>query len=386
MPGWRLSHGEGAGRVLRARLRAGAGAGPHGAAVREARAMATRPTSATLVLEGDRPPPPPIVAKVAQRLPARARAADLHLRADAKPRRRRADRRARRSKSRCTRRMSWTFRSIASSTASGRRRCPPPHPDFVTAMGRTNDAIIYAGRVQLFVTGPAAEARALAEQLAEQDIARLRPAVRRNFQAASRAISTRSIRCCSARPRSSSRRSRPARASTPAASTAACSMRPSPERVARGSRGRAAASSRSWSTGCDWHARELARALQALGVARRPDPAARLRLRHAERHSGSNSRLRRCAACPTPCWCARCRAARFEAVTLRLGVLHALARTRRAGLERRARHRALRRQVDDQLPAGARRHPDAADLDGANRREAARAIVRRETSRRRRWC
>ena len=29
----------------------------------------------------------------------------------------------------------------------------PPHPDLVKAMGRTNDAIIYAGRVHLFVTG-----------------------------------------------------------------------------------------------------------------------------------------------------------------------------------------------------------------------------------------
>ena len=29
----------------------------------------------------------------------------------------------------------------------------PPHPDFVAAMGRTNDAIIYGGRAQLFVTG-----------------------------------------------------------------------------------------------------------------------------------------------------------------------------------------------------------------------------------------
>jgi methenyltetrahydromethanopterin cyclohydrolase len=40
-----------------------------------------------------------------------------------------------------------------------------PHPDFVTAMGRTNDAIIYGGRAQLFVTGPAADAKALAEAL-----------------------------------------------------------------------------------------------------------------------------------------------------------------------------------------------------------------------------
>ncbi|MDE2578619.1 MAG: methenyltetrahydromethanopterin cyclohydrolase [Hyphomicrobiales bacterium] len=41
----------------------------------------------------------------------------------------------------------------------------PPHPDFIQAMGRTNDAIIYGGRAHLFVTGPAAEARALAEKL-----------------------------------------------------------------------------------------------------------------------------------------------------------------------------------------------------------------------------
>jgi methenyltetrahydromethanopterin cyclohydrolase len=32
-------------------------------------------------------------------------------------------------------------------------------------MGRTNDAIIYAGRVHLFVTGAASDARSLAEQL-----------------------------------------------------------------------------------------------------------------------------------------------------------------------------------------------------------------------------
>ena len=32
-------------------------------------------------------------------------------------------------------------------------------------MGRTNDAIIFAGQVQLFVTGPTSEARALAGSL-----------------------------------------------------------------------------------------------------------------------------------------------------------------------------------------------------------------------------
>ena len=41
----------------------------------------------------------------------------------------------------------------------------PPHPDFLQALGRTNDAIIYGGRVWLFVTGPAEDAKALAEKL-----------------------------------------------------------------------------------------------------------------------------------------------------------------------------------------------------------------------------
>lgn len=41
----------------------------------------------------------------------------------------------------------------------------PPHPDFVKAMGRTNDAIIYGGRVHLHVTGPDDEAEQLARNL-----------------------------------------------------------------------------------------------------------------------------------------------------------------------------------------------------------------------------
>jgi len=44
----------------------------------------------------------------------------------------------------------------------------PPHPDFVTAMGRTNDAIILGGQIQLYVTGPAENARALAQKLSSK--------------------------------------------------------------------------------------------------------------------------------------------------------------------------------------------------------------------------
>jgi len=42
---------------------------------------------------------------------------------------------------------------------------PPPTPGFIEAMGRTNDAIIYGGRAQLYVTGDAAAAKKLAEEL-----------------------------------------------------------------------------------------------------------------------------------------------------------------------------------------------------------------------------
>jgi methenyltetrahydromethanopterin cyclohydrolase len=42
---------------------------------------------------------------------------------------------------------------------------PPPSPDSLTAMGRTNDTILFAGHVHLFVDGPEDQAAALAEQL-----------------------------------------------------------------------------------------------------------------------------------------------------------------------------------------------------------------------------
>lgn len=42
---------------------------------------------------------------------------------------------------------------------------PPPAADFVTGMGRTNDAILYGGHVQLFVSGDDAAAGELASRL-----------------------------------------------------------------------------------------------------------------------------------------------------------------------------------------------------------------------------
>lgn len=48
---------------------------------------------------------------------------------------------------------------------SGSAPICPPHPDFVKAMGRTNDAILFAGQVQLFVTGSDEAAEKLATEL-----------------------------------------------------------------------------------------------------------------------------------------------------------------------------------------------------------------------------
>ncbi|MEY4767398.1 MAG: hypothetical protein RL637_37 [Pseudomonadota bacterium] len=48
---------------------------------------------------------------------------------------------------------------------SGSAPICPPHPKFVQAMGRTNDAILFAGQVHLLVKGSDADAKQLAEQL-----------------------------------------------------------------------------------------------------------------------------------------------------------------------------------------------------------------------------
>lgn len=45
---------------------------------------------------------------------------------------------------------------------SGSAPFSPPHPDFIKAMGRTNDAIMFAGQVHLFVKGSDKDAKKLA--------------------------------------------------------------------------------------------------------------------------------------------------------------------------------------------------------------------------------
>lgn len=48
---------------------------------------------------------------------------------------------------------------------SGSAPICPPHPNFVKAMGRTNDAILFAGQVHLFVKGSDEAAKNLAQEL-----------------------------------------------------------------------------------------------------------------------------------------------------------------------------------------------------------------------------
>ncbi|MGB8276997.1 MAG: methenyltetrahydromethanopterin cyclohydrolase [Methylovirgula sp.] len=119
---------------------------------------------ATLVLEGDRPPPVEIVDKVAQdcgvppeRLafiyaPTRSLAGNVQVVA-----------RVLEVALHKVHELKFPLAHVLDGVASA--PMSPPHPDFITAMGRTNDAIIYGGFAHLFVTGPASEARDLAKAL-----------------------------------------------------------------------------------------------------------------------------------------------------------------------------------------------------------------------------
>jgi methenyltetrahydromethanopterin cyclohydrolase len=161
--GWRLAHGEGKDAFF------ALGSGPARALARreplfEKLGYADKANCATLVLESARAPPPPIVDKVANdcgvdrkqltiifaptqslaggtQVVARVLEVALHKAFE----------------------LGFPLDRIVDGM--GAAPLSPPHPDFVTAMGRTNDAIIYAGSVHLFVTGPADDARSLADRL-----------------------------------------------------------------------------------------------------------------------------------------------------------------------------------------------------------------------------
>jgi methenyltetrahydromethanopterin cyclohydrolase len=120
--------------------------------------------SAVLVLEADRPPPPALVEQVAkacklkpERLtflyaPTSSLAGTVQIAA------------------RClevalhkAHELHFPLDQIVDGIATA--PLPPPAPDFIAAMGRTNDAIIYGGRAQLFVSSGAKEAKQLADNL-----------------------------------------------------------------------------------------------------------------------------------------------------------------------------------------------------------------------------
>jgi methenyltetrahydromethanopterin cyclohydrolase len=119
---------------------------------------------ATLVLETDKPPPVEIVDKVAQECgvkpervtfiyaPTRSLAGSVQVVA-----------RVLEVALHKAHELKFPLANVVDGLASA--PIAPPSPDFITAMGRTNDAIIYGGIAHLFVTGPAAAARDLANSL-----------------------------------------------------------------------------------------------------------------------------------------------------------------------------------------------------------------------------
>jgi methenyltetrahydromethanopterin cyclohydrolase len=161
--GWRLTHGEGKDAFF------ALGSGPARALARreplfEAIGYADKATQATLVLESDRPPPAPVVDKVARDCGVAAEALTV-IYAPTQSLAGSTQVVARMLEVALHKAFELGFPVARIVDGAGAAPLSPPHPDFVTAMGRTNDAIIYAGRVQLFVTGPAGEARDLAARL-----------------------------------------------------------------------------------------------------------------------------------------------------------------------------------------------------------------------------
>ena len=323
--------------VFRARIRAGS-------RTRETRTLfqqlsyANSAANAVLVIESGRPPPAKIVAQVAQ--DCRVKPKDLTI-------------------------IFAPTQSLAGSTqivarslevalhkmhelhfpldriVEGIGAAPlcPPHPDFVTAMGRTNDAIIFAGQVQLFVTGPAGEARALADKLpsrASRDYGRpfaeIFKAVSGDFYAIDPMLfSPAKVLLW---------RSKPAKASNPETLTWTCSMPLSPERPC--CTGHASTPTVGLVVDrMDWHAREVAAALAARGFGTAP---IRLHLCGIATQNASGLHIDGFGErLPDAVIVRSMSGGTFEAVTLRLGILHAL---RECGVMVWNDARAIERCVD----------------------------------------
>jgi methenyltetrahydromethanopterin cyclohydrolase len=161
--GWRLVHGEGKDAFF------ALGSGPARALARTEKLFeeldyADHAERAVLVIESGRAPPDPVVAEVAgacglspDRLtviyaPTQSRAGSVQVVA-----------RVLEVALHKAHELGFPLDRIVEGL--GAAPLPPPHPDFIKAMGRTNDAIIYGGEAHLFVKGPGEEAKALAERM-----------------------------------------------------------------------------------------------------------------------------------------------------------------------------------------------------------------------------
>lgn len=161
--GWSLSQGEGKGAFH------ALASGP-GRAIARREALfdelgyADRFDRATFVLEVDRPPPTPVVEKVARDCalppqgitfiltPTRSLAGTVQIVA-----------RALEVALHKAHALGYPLEQIVDG--AGLAPLPPPAPDFLTAMGRTNDAILFGGSVTLFVDSSDEQARQLAATL-----------------------------------------------------------------------------------------------------------------------------------------------------------------------------------------------------------------------------
>ena len=129
--------------------------------------------------------------------------------------------------------------------------------------------------------------------------------------------------------------------------------------------------------GIDWHARTLTKAFAAQGVRTILTSLQACGIDDAGRDPGSTS-PGLATGCPTPCWCATMSGGTFQAVTLRLGILHAL---RENGVLVWNDARAIERCVDKSMTSFllARAGIPTPATWAVESQAAARAIVRRES-------
>jgi len=161
--GWSLSHGEGESAYY------ALGSGPGRALARreplfEELAYSDSAEAAVLVLEVDERPPAPLIDKILRDCgvvpegltliltPTRSLAGTVQIVA-----------RVLEVALHKVHELGFPLERIADGM--GCAPLPPPAPSFLDAMGRTNDAIIYGGTVQLYVTGSDTDAQELAEKL-----------------------------------------------------------------------------------------------------------------------------------------------------------------------------------------------------------------------------